>query len=1369
MVVTVFLLDKDFEIQAVLNEKISWEYTKGINKATSISVTIPRDDLGEYSKANLTSIAKYIQIYSDGLYTIGGRITKRDIDDETINITALSEECKMEMVRCPVEYSRKYEGWDLADLVKDLNKGWYTQRLKSSSQWNSAISKANVDTTSMTNAMLLTKDTNGVYNQDGYAIYRFYSANIPNFNSWDRIRWAGDNIAQTSDGTIELISTTIQYRFGNTEETVGSWSDVVVGALPDTLGLDISTLTSPILEVRVNLHTDDLTSEDTEGNAIGSTPIIFALEVIGRTEPYIGVVNIPSSTGVTVSGLVASENTALEIVLSACDIAGWEFEVYNNEIYIAEHLGNNLTETFVFKNNENIAITELNDDDENLINVLVASGTGSGINRIEITLRDDVSIALYGEYPSTQSFDTSSVEELTTMAQEYLDEHKEVSFNWRVDTFDSFDSTITTNINTDEAFAFHRLFSNSTFTVPSANIAEQNLFFYNPIYTVGDTIRIVNPILKTMLDSRILEEKRSGSSSGIQVTLYLNKARDVLVSRVPKATAIPSLSSPISISARATPSAVVISVPSSNERHRWLETQIFMSETSPVTLEAPIKSERNSSFSITGLDSGKRYYFVARYVDNNQNYSALSDEVSCIPLDAGDFTSLLLTASTTVISKSARNVLQTENIVFTIKNVAIPIGSVEIVRSDGGLLTKLDNNTYSMDCTTVSLPTISVTASALYLGNNFTSSISIVIEKEITGSVHNFAGIDYVPLATPLDEELLKGDYFLWSGDTQATNDKILHPVDENALVKGEIYEYERTTTGMWEKTTNGDLVMTLFDSFADLDVDVESTVIGNAVIKKLVALEAFVKNLTAQNITVGPNATPTTKYFVSFNGVNSAVSIPYASALRPTAQLRVDVSAYMEDWGFTSPLPDKILSCSEIGGYYMELFDGNLQFGVYLNGDYKYTTFGYSTLDGGWHDFSGTFDGRYVKLYVDGILKDTYDYGSTIAITYGTNVPLLLGAEPSVANPEGELDTFFYGMIKGLKIYSKADGSNLVGSWAMLEGKDNIINDSVSTNHGTAIKTKWQAENKGFRFRAISNSSSFIEGDEVNSLFDVYYADNLVFKIDPRSGVISFGKHFAYDPVTETIQTPEGNIIIGSDGKLTAKNVKMETVTVKGLTVESGDFTGLLNTTTLETSKASGDGLLVVGTYSGVRNAVDIYEEGLSRGLLTGTWYTAGGIVNGKTVDRIKIGPMYNIYHRDTGWAPFIWTIYFSYTGRVFPVTLHCTDGSEYTLKYVREKRNSNNGTSYPAYPTFSDNIAVAKNEGTQPTPAYTAVDEEGESYTVPAQGIWSGQLYYPTLTDWRLPDPSTEQLLIKNLTGTAPSEANRVWRDENGFLRIV
>lgn len=851
MVVTVFLLDKDFEIQAVLDNKISWEYTKAVNKATEISVALPREDFAATSKSNLTKIAQYIQIYSDGLYTIGGKVIKRDITDNTVTLMALTEECKMESVLCPAQYGRKYEDYDLADVVRDLNKGWYTQRIKSNTQWDTSIDSSNIDSSSMTNAILLTKGSNGIYNSDGYATYRFQSTDVANFSSWDRIRWLSDNHAQTDEGVIELISTTVQYRYGATAATMGGWSAPIVGALPDTLGLSIETITDAIVDVRINLHTDDLTSEGPEGDIIGTTPVVFALEVIARTEAYIGTTHIPANAGVLVKSLDADGTSAFELLTASCEMVGWEFEVYDNQIYIAETLGHDLTESFVFRKEENIRITELSDSDEELVNVLIANGTGSGINRPSITLRDDASIAEYGEYPMVQEFDTETISELTTMAQDYLDEHKAIEFNWRVDTFDSIDSTVTGDIVFEEAIAFHRLYSNSAFTVPSSNRAEQNLFFYNPLYTAGDTIRIIDPLQGTLIDSRILEERRTGDETGIHVSLYLNKARNVLVSRVARPAKINPLSAPYTIIAKPIVNGVVLTVSSSSERHRWADTQIFMSETSPVVCDVPVITGRTGTFTITELSPDKRYYFVAKYVDNNRDVSAQSNEVSCQPLIMGDLTELLIQANTTVINITARNVLQTPTIVFKIKNVIIPIGNVTVARSDGGSLTQIDSTTYSMDCSTVSVPSISVTADATYDGKDYTSSVVIVVEKALLAPVDNFAGTTLVPEESLDGGDLLKGDYFLWTGVTTATHPKVEHEVDEDALVYGEIYEYERTSPGMWQKSINGDLVMTLFDSFAKLDVDVESTVIGNAVIKRLIAINAFIKNLKVVNLDV--------------------------------------------------------------------------------------------------------------------------------------------------------------------------------------------------------------------------------------------------------------------------------------------------------------------------------------------------------------------------------------------------------------------------------------------------------------------------------------------------------------------------------------
>lgn len=131
---------------------------------------------------------------------------------------------------------------------------------------------------------------------------------------------------------------------------------------------------------------------------------------------------------------------------------------------------------------------------------------------------------------------------------------------------------------------------------------------------------------------------------------------------------------------------------------------------------------------------------------------------------------------------------------------------------------------------------------------DFTSSLAISVIIAGGEVPHNFGGITTVPDHNTLNVgALMKGDYFLWAGDPKPKDDSAVPPYD--AMVKGEIYEFTGTR---WSKSSNGDLVMTLFDSFADLANDVDSAVIGLAVIKKLVAIDAFIKNLVAENLQAG-------------------------------------------------------------------------------------------------------------------------------------------------------------------------------------------------------------------------------------------------------------------------------------------------------------------------------------------------------------------------------------------------------------------------------------------------------------------------------------------------------------------------------------
>ena len=131
--------------------------------------------------------------------------------------------------------------------------------------------------------------------------------------------------------------------------------------------------------VRINLITNDTESEDDNGNPVGVTPTVFAVELIARTERGELVAgNIPSVAGVTVKGLSADHATAFNVLKQACEQVGWEFNVWDETLNLAEALGVDRTKDFVLRAGTNIEIQTLGDSDGDLVNILTAYGPGAG-------------------------------------------------------------------------------------------------------------------------------------------------------------------------------------------------------------------------------------------------------------------------------------------------------------------------------------------------------------------------------------------------------------------------------------------------------------------------------------------------------------------------------------------------------------------------------------------------------------------------------------------------------------------------------------------------------------------------------------------------------------------------------------------------------------------------------------------------------------------------------------------------------------------------------------------------------------------------------------------------------------------------------
>jgi len=161
----------------------------------------------------------------------------------------------------------------------------------------------------------------------------------------------------------------------------------------------------------------------------------------------------------------------------------------------------------------------------------------------------------------------------------------------------------------------------------------------------------------------------------------------------------------------------------------------------------------------------------------------------------------------------------------------------------------------------------------------------------------------------------------------------------------------------------------------------------------------------------------------LSFDGTNDYVSIPYTSLLAPTSQISFEAFTYLPNWNISGD--KRIISKTQTGGYQIGFneptFIGNGNIGalIYFGGGYRIVKVSRATLTSGWHHLSFTCDGRYFRMYLDGVNVDTYDHGSTASISYSNNNNLLVGAE---AGSGANVDGFYWsGNIAQVSIYNRA------------------------------------------------------------------------------------------------------------------------------------------------------------------------------------------------------------------------------------------------------------------------------------------------------------------------------------------------------------
>ena len=193
----------------------------------------------------------------------------------------------------------------------------------------------------------------------------------------------------------------------------------------------------------------------------------------------------------------------------------------------------------------------------------------------------------------------------------------------------------------------------------------------------------------------------------------------------------------------------------------------------------------------------------------------------------------------------------------------------------------------------------------------------------------------------------------------------------------------------------------------------------------------------TSQTMTYGtvlsgmPTPTRTgythTRWFAKFTGSNY---LNLGREYMYENKLAVHLDAYMSDWSVYKNNGQRLISCTEGGGFNIETSGEYIAFAAYDKGvGYKNavsTSKTWASLGSGWHTFDIVFDGSKLYGYVDGTLVATSAAYSSGKIGYNSSNAIFVGAE-AAGNATTPAGSYFNGYIANLVI--KNTGTRITGA----------------------------------------------------------------------------------------------------------------------------------------------------------------------------------------------------------------------------------------------------------------------------------------------------------------------------------------------------
>ena len=263
-----------------------------------------------------------------------------------------------------------------------------------------------------------------------------------------------------------------------------------------------------------------------------------------------------------------------------------------------------------------------------------------------------------------------------------------------------------------------------------------------------------------------------------------------------------------------------------------------------------------------------------------------------------------------------------------------------------------------------------------------------------------------------------------------------------------------------------------------------------------------------------------------------------------------------------------------------------------------------------------------------------------------------------------------------------------------------------------------------------------------------------------------------------------QGNGVIKSEGFAPGENKKGFYLnsdgtfecydgTFKGtLAGAKGKFSGQLETITLKTV-LGGESSYPVGSYTDASSMLlDMYNKQKSLGFdITNSTFKASGTISGNTISSISVSQIYSEVGNHVYSAKVLWETWYKYeSARISWIVITINHSSGTTSLVLRKVHMvSSTGQPYPAYPsapsTIPELISMSDYSNYDPDPDHVPGCGVESNYN----GIGVARNTSCSVSNLYVYNNTKERMYIENLPTAAPSESNRIWRDSNGYLRIV